>query len=180
MPGNLLFTFSTSQTLISLQRSQRLLQATLTPQQPWAHTSQPPYQTTRSSPPPPSQTDAGYRPPAAPWSLSAGFSQTRTQYQGARQTRRQAREGKRSQNSLHERRGVFARQRGQHDPVGEHIGIARVQLERAVERGLRLVEAAEVQLGHGLGEDGEGGVGSGGLGELFEDVEGVLVVFGAL
>lgn len=76
--------------------------------------------------------------------------------------------------------GVLAGDDRQDEEVGNGVGLLGVLLEGLLQGGLGLLETAEVQLADGLGDEAPGRRGGGGLGELLEDVERLLVLFTTL
>lgn len=75
---------------------------------------------------------------------------------------------------------ILPTQHVQHDRVRDDLRVVRVFLQRGGQRGLGLGQAAQVQLGDGLADDGQRGGGGGVGGEFFVDVEGGLVFLAAL
>ena len=77
-------------------------------------------------------------------------------------------------------RNAVSRDDRQHKHVGNGVRVPGFRLERLLERRLGLLQAAEVHLGDGLRDERAHGRGGGGLSQLLEDVEGLLVLFAAL
>lgn len=77
-------------------------------------------------------------------------------------------------------RRLLARKHIQHNCVGNQLHVSRVLLQSGGQGGFSLGQAAEVQLGDGLADNGQRCGGAGGGGEFLEDVEGRLVLLAAL
>ena len=75
---------------------------------------------------------------------------------------------------------LLAQQRIQHDKIRNRVRVVGVNSDGLLQGGFGFWQAPEVQFGDGLGDEGVWGLGLGGLGELFENVECGLVFFAAL